>query len=498
MRVLEEKSLKVRGIPIKITIFETKEEFVPVYWVEIPKIGEATSILIERIKKDLAEEAKFSPEEVWDPERSKKIIEEFLELAKEKIEKFLLIKDEITKEILAGYIIIDMFGLGKIDILLEDEDLEEIAVNSSKEPIWVYHKKFGWLKTNIKIPSEEEIYYHAQEIGRKVGRQIDVLHPLMDAHLPTGDRVNATLFPITTSGNTITIRKFRRNPFTIMDLIDFKTVNPDIVAFSWLCIQYELNALIAGGTGSGKTTFMNSILAFIPPNHRIISIEDVRELRLPKFLHWIPMMTRSPNPEGKGEITMLDLMVNSLRMRPDRIVVGEVRRKEEAEVMFEAMRTGHSVYSTLHANTAEHAITRLTSPPIALHPEVLEALHIVFVLFRHRRLGIRRILQVAEIVPGERGGVRANILVRWRPATDTFSPFSESRRVFPELELFTGLSSRELWEDIEEKKKILNWMREKNVRGIDEIGKVVAFYYKYKDDLLDIVSRNEDPRGVIL
>lgn len=495
MKVLEEKDLKVRGIPIKVTIFETKEDFVPRYWVEIPKIGEATKVIIERIKREIAEEARFSPEEIWDPERSKKLIKEFLETAKEKVEKVLLIEDEVIKEILAGYIVIEMLGLGKIDILLEDEDLEEIAINSSKEPIWVYHKKFGWLKTNLYIPSEEEIYYHAQEIGRKVGRQIDILHPLMDAHLPTGDRVNATLFPITTSGNTITIRKFRRSPFTIMDLIDFNTINFDIAAFSWLCIQYELNALIAGGTGSGKTTFMNSILAFIPPNHRVISIEDVRELKLPKFLHWVPMMTRAPNPEGKGEIKMLDLMINSLRMRPDRIVVGEVRRKEEAEVMFEAMRTGHSVYSTLHANTAEHAVKRLTSPPIELHPEVLEALHVIFVLFRHRRIGIRRMLQIAEIVPGEREGVRVNVLTRWRPATDTFSPFSESRRVLPELELFTGMSKKELLEDMEEKKKVLEWMRKYNVRDIDDIGRIVATYYRDKDEILDFVEKDIDPRG---
>ena len=140
----------------------------------------------------------------------------------------------------------------------------------------------------------------------------------------------------------------------------------------WLAIEYEMNVIFSGGTASGKTVILNACMPFIPPNHRIISVEDTRELMLPDFLYWTPMVTRSPNPEGKGEVSMLDLLVSSLRMRPDRIVLGEMRRKEEAMVMFEAMHTGHSVYATMHANSATETISRLTNPPLSVPINLLK------------------------------------------------------------------------------------------------------------------------------
>ena len=212
--------------------------------------------------------------------------------------------------------------------------------------------------------NEEMIYDYASMIARKVGRQINVLNPMLDAHLPTGDRVNSTVFPISQFGNTLTIRKFSKNPWTITNLIRSKTVSPEVAALIWICIQNELSLIVSGGTGSGKTSFLNAMAGLIPANQRIISIEDTRELTLPSFLHWIPMNTREANPEGKGEVTMLDLMVNALRQRPDRILVGEIRRQREAEILFEAMHTGHSVYATLHADNSEQTISRLLNPPI--------------------------------------------------------------------------------------------------------------------------------------
>ena len=161
-------------------------------------------------------------------------------------------------------------------------------------------------------------------------------------------------------------------------------------ALIWFAIQHELSLLIVGGTGSGKTSTLNVIANFFPPNHRIVSIEDTRELILPETLHWVPMQTRMPNPEGKGEISMLDLVVNSLRMRPDRILVGEIRRKKEAEVLFEAMHTGHSVYGTFHANNAEETITRLTNPPIDIPKLVIPALAALLVMNRNRRTNKRK------------------------------------------------------------------------------------------------------------
>lgn len=176
-----------------------------------------------------------------------------------------------------------------------------------------------------------------------------------------------------------------------MDFINNKTCNIEIAALLWLAIGYEMNVLISGGTGSGKTSFLNACMPFIPPNQRVISIEDTRELMLPEFLYWTPLVTRTPNAEGKGEVSMLDLLVNSLRMRPDRIILGEMRKQQEAMVLFEAMHTGHSVYATVHADTSAETISRLVNPPLNVPPNLLKSVNLNVVMFRDRRKGIRRI-----------------------------------------------------------------------------------------------------------
>ncbi|PSH00828.1 MAG: CpaF family protein, partial [Nanohaloarchaea archaeon SW_7_46_7] len=209
--------------------------------------------------------------------------------------------------------------------------------------------------------------------------------------------VNSTIQPISTHGNTITIRKFARDPWTVIDFIKNGTINKEVAAFLWLCLQYELSVLVSGGTGAGKTSLLNILMPFIPPSQRIISIEDTREVQLPEFLHWVPLTTREANPEGKGEISMLDLLVNSLRMRPDRILVGEIRKKRQAEVLFEAMHTGHSVYSTIHADTAEQTVQRLLNPPIDVAEQMVKSVDVNVVMFRERRRNFRRVFQVAEV-----------------------------------------------------------------------------------------------------
>ena len=212
----------------------------------------------------------------------------------------------------------------------------------------------------------------------------------MDAHLKTGDRVNATLSPISSKGNTITIRKFAVKPWTVTDFLKEGVISYEGAALLWSAVQNELSIIITGGTASGKTSMLNVISNFFPPNQRIISMEDTREIVLPKTLHWVPLETRLPNPEGKGGIEMLDLIINALRMRPDRIIVGEIRRKAEAEVLFEAMHTGHSVYGTLHANNVKETINRLTNPPIDLPKQILSALSLIVVQHINRRTGRRR------------------------------------------------------------------------------------------------------------
>jgi flagellar protein FlaI len=225
----------------------------------------------------------------------------------------------------------------------------------------------------------------------------------------------------------------------------------------------------------------------IPANQRIISIEDTRELTLPSFLHWVPMTVREPNPEGKGEVTMLDLMVNALRQRPDRILVGEIRRQREAEVMFEAMHTGHSVYATLHADNADQTISRLTNPPINVPREVLDALSGIVVTFRHRRFNIRRVLEFAEVT---RQGT-ANTIYRWDVRTDKVKGVQRMTTLVDTLSLYSGMDEKEIEQDLEEKMEVLDWMVKKGYEGVDQAGEIVSNYYLNPEDILDVVRKNK-------
>lgn len=466
------------------------------YHVVRHPIAPATAALLDQVKQELIGTVPISAEEILDPKVIETLKHKFREKAKVLLHEKLPGIEPGTEQFLTMTLMKEMLGLGDIEILLNDPHLEEIVVTSANEPIRVYHRKYGWLQTNILLTSELHIRDYLNTVARRVGRQITTLNPLLDAHLLTGDRANAVLYPISTKGNTLTIRKFARDPWTVTDFIANNTCNARIFALLWMAIQYELNILISGGTASGKTSLLNVCMPFIPPNHRIVSIEDTRELMLPEFLYWCPLTVRQPNPEGKGEVTMLDLLVNSLRMRPDRIVLGEMRRREQAEVLFEAMHTGHSVYATVHADSVHATIQRLTNPPIEVPASLLTAVNLNVVMFRNRKLNIRRVYQIGEFLPSEEEGqaaVKAHILYRWNPGNDTMAPVHKPIRLFEELSRHTGLSQHEIEEDLTRKEKILRWMADKQVRDITSVGKIMLRYYLNEAEVVKLAAKKADP-----
>jgi len=479
-------------VKVIIRIYSKKGDYVPTYEVDIPQISINTEIVLEKIRQELISEVSLGILDILSTNKKTAIEDRFREAIEILIEKYFPDASKSTLEILEAYLIQKSLGLGDIETIMHDEKIEEIAVNSPNEPIWVYHISHGWLKTNIILESDDQIKHYASTIGRKIGRQITILTPLMDANMGTGDRVNATLAPISLRGNTITFRKFSAKPWTITDFLMRGTIEPFAAAMIWTAVQYEMSILIAGGSASGKTSMLNVLSNFFPPNQRIISIEDTHELQLPKFLHWVPLITRLPNIEGKGEISMLDLLINSLRMRPDRILVGEIRRKQEAEVLFEAIHTGHSVYATIHANNVKEAITRVTSPPIDVPKSMLPAISLFLIQYRNRRTGVRKTFQIAEVLPDS----TANVLVQADLKKNRLVKVNDSKSFMDSLQLYTGMTSKEIFVEQAEKERILKWLVKHKVNTVDNVGQVMAEYYINHDQFMKLVKKGQGPNFV--
>lgn len=498
-QVIEQYQVIADEVRINVNITGTRG-MLKKYVLDIPKSTPATKALMDNIRAELISAVAVSTAEILDPKTLHLLKEKFKKKANLIMQTKVPNIPEQTKAYLIGMLLHEMVGLGEIEFLLTDPNIEEIVINTASEPVRVYHKKYGWLETNVYVKNEGETQNYSNVIARRVGRQITTLNPLLDAHLVTGDRANAVLYPIANKGNTITIRKFSRDPWTIVDFIMNKTCSYDIFALLWIMIQYEMNIIISGGTGSGKTSMLNVCMPFIPPNQRVITIEDTRELQLPKFMYWCPLTTRQANPEGKGEVSMLDLLINSLRMRPDRIILGEIRRREEAQVLFEAMHTGHSVYATVHADSIAETISRLSNPPISVPKNLLPVVDLNIVMFRDRRKGIRRTFQVGEFIPSQEGShmdVKPNVIFRQKPGTDELVKHSSPVNIYENISKHTGLSHQDIEKDMQIKKAILAYMVKHNISNIESVGKILNQYYIDPDMVINVVQNNLGPEKLL-
>ncbi|MCC7570527.1 type II/IV secretion system ATPase subunit [Candidatus Micrarchaeota archaeon] len=498
-KVIDEYILNVKGITADVEIKKPEDSIVHHYILTITDIGPYTQTYLEAVRDKISRIVVVSPEDLMNSAKTESVYSKFQEASKPFFETLNISKEKI--DILTGSLLIKMYGLGELEFLLVDNDLEEVCVNGAGNPVGVYHKRFGWCKTNIIIATEEEVFEYSAQVARRSGRDITLLSPIMDAHLETGDRVAATLFPITSSGNTITIRKFARKPWTITDFIDpsINTLDVETAAFLWAAVQYELNILVAGGSASGKTSMLNTLVSLIPANQRIVSIEDTREINLPHYStwNWIPMTTRASNVENKGEVTMIDLMQSSLRLRPERMIVGEVRRPLEAHAMFEAMQTGHSVYSTMHAQSAEQVLRRLSSEPFNIPSVELQSLHIITVQYRDRKTGRRRTSETSEVLSTKSETLPLNKVYLWHPRSDKFEKLSESIRVFEELNLYTGMTPKEISADLKDKIVVLDWMLKKGVKDVDSVGAVVNAYYTSPEKAIKLIKSKAPAQKVL-
>ena len=376
----------------------------------------------------------------------------------------------------------DLVGYGEIDPLIRDDNLEEIMVIGIDKPVFVYHREYGMMKTNILFKDAGEVMNLIDSIARQINRRIDQESPILDGRLPDGSRVNATIPPISADGPSMTIRKFKRDPLTIIDLINSKTISVELAAFFWLCFDglgvKSANAIISGGTSSGKTTTLNALSSFINPKEMIITIEDTLELQIPHE-HVIRMETRPPNVENRGELTMNDLVKNSLRQRPDRIIVGEVRGSE-AITLFTALNTGHSGFGTLHSNDARETITRLTNAPMSVPNIMISAIDFIIMqnrIYRSDGVSFRRISEVAEVSGIEEGVIQLNKIFEWDPQSDTIKNVGITSKTLTEIANVSGNSLNSLYDEIKNREIVLQHMVDWNIRSIKDVSTVLEMYY---------------------
>src|SRR3989344_302817 len=378
------------------------------------------------------------------------------------------------------YLFRDFIGLNEVDPLLRDYFIEDIECNGTDTPIYVIHRIYRNLRTNLAYKDVEKLASFVEKLAQRAGRYISYAQPLLDGALPDGSRVNASYTKdVTSKGPTFTIRKFTKIPWTPIQLISFNSLSPEMLAYFWILLQYKSNILIAGGTGSGKTTLLNALAFFIAPEARVVSIEDTREINLPRE-NWLPAVARPSIGIGKvGEVDLFALLKSSFRQAPDYLIVGEVRGKE-AFVLFQGMASGHSSLSTMHADSVETLIRRLQTPPIDLSPSLVNSLDCVAIATHAivNKQETRRVREVVEIVNVDKDGTSlVNTSFRWDPSQDIFY-FKNQSRVFEKISARKGVPLNELQNEFRLRAKLLSELNKRKIYSFDEVGKIINIYYK--------------------
>lgn len=408
------------------------------------------------------------------------------------IRKYRMRMDRPSYERLTYYIGREFIGYNRIDPILRDPNIEDISCDGPGIPIYIFHRHFENLQTNVIFKKPEELDSFCIKLAQRCQRHVSIAEPLLDGSLPDGSRVQLSLGrEVTMHGSTFTIRKFREDPLTPPDMISFGTFSGSMLALMWFFLEKGVSVLIAGGTASGKTTTLNCLTLFIKPEVKIVSIEDTAEINVP-HQNWIPAVTRAGfgpiTSTGKrmGEVDMFDLLKASLRQRPDYIIVGEVRGRE-AYTLFQAIATGHAAMGTIHADSPQGVVHRLESEPINCPRILIKNLDIIMLQARVRLRGkiTRRITDIVEVVdldPSTKE-VITNTIYEWNPFEDNFR-FTGRSYLLERLEKEKGMSMEEILKEIERRKQIINWMHSNQIRFYKDVAEIIAEYYKDPDTVM--------------
>ncbi len=454
------------------------------YDVEEPVISEEEAQLLFKIQEAMQELINVNVVVEKNPES---VIEYLDKTAKLLITELNIQISEDSYLKIFYYLYRNFVGLNEIDSLINDYFIEDIECNGLNSPVYIVHRIYRNIKTNVVFDSIENLSSFVEKLAQRCGRYISYASPILDGSLPDGSRVNATYTQdITTKGPTFTIRKFTSLPWTPTQLLSFNTLSPEMLAYFWILVQYKMNILIAGGTSSGKTTLLNAISFFIPPEARIVSIEDTRELNIPKE-NWLPSVARSAiGPSGSGEVDLFSLLKNSFRQNPDYVIVGEVRGKE-AFVLFQGMASGHASISTLHADSVDTVIKRLETPPIELSPTLINTLDVVAIM-RHaivKKEQTRRLYSIVEIINVTNDGIAmTNTPFIWNPSDDKFY-FKKGSRVFDKIKKRYGITNEELEREFVLRAKLLYEMFKRDIFDYNVIQQIINEYYKHPEQILE-------------
>lgn len=385
----------------------------------------------------------------------------------------------------------DLIGYGKLEPLLRDHMVEDISCDGVGVPIFLWHRKYESIITNVQFPSMEVLDSFIIKLAQRSGRHISVANPLLDAALPDGSRVQLTYGKeVTQKGSTFTIRKFRSDPLTITDILSFNTMDPFMAAYYWFLMEHDVSILVSGGTAAGKTSLLNTLSGLIRPDLKIVSIEDTPEINI-AHQNWIPSVSRSGFGDGRGAINMFDLLKAAMRQRPDYIIVGEIRGSE-AYTLFQAMSTGHRGMGTIHGDSVEGVIHRLESEPMNVPRTMMKSLDLIHVQRKVRFAGkfARRTTAITEIIGLDpmTNELLTNKVFAWNPRDDTFTFFGRSYLIERIMET-TSRTEQECWEDIERRKTILRWMVKKRIRYFEDVSVVVNEFYSNPDRAYEKAKR---------
>ncbi len=449
------------------------------YEIIEPTLQKDEEVQLQEIKGFLMEEVDVNLKEIETKEKA----EDYLKgKTKEIVKRYHIKVPPEAVDKLTYYILRDFLGYGKIDPLMKDHLIEDISTDGVNIPIYVWHRVYESLPTNILFKDEAELNSFVIRLAYLSGKNISIASPILDASLPEGSRIQLTYgSEITRRGSTFTIRRFKVDPLTISDLIASNTLSSEMAAYLWYIIENRASVMVAGGVAAGKTTMLNCLSMFIKPEMKIVSVEDTQELNLPHE-NWIPSVVRlgfGHEERRSGSITLFDLLKAAVRQRPDYIIVGEVRG-EEAYTLFQAMATGHLGMSTIHAESVEAVINRLGSEPMNIPKPLIAMTDVIMVVARTEIEGkpARRASTTTELVELDQKTKEflTEEVFRWSPKDDRFV-FSGHSSLLEKHVKKLGANEEDVRRELFARKTVLEWMVEKGIRRHTEVANVIREYY---------------------